>query len=142
MEGYPHVDANTISRCLKRHGIKSCIAAQKTLISIMACFSYNGIGRIKIVTGRSNAEEYINYLDEYVMPYARENFGSDYYILHDNAPIHTAINVRQFLTVRLPDRVHSNPPYSPDLNPIENVGNKLKRIVKSIYTHMNFSEFP
>ena len=95
-------------------------------LSFMACFSFNGIGPIKVINGRSNAECYLDYLANYVIPYANSEFGANFYLLQDNAPIHTARIVRQYLYTVCPNAVHLHPPHSPDLNPIENLGNAVK----------------
>ena len=88
----------------------------------MARFCYKGVGPIKIVNGRSNAESYLDYLTNYVNPFSEINYyGLDFYLLRDDAPIHTAQIVGDLLTSRLPSRVHAHPPYSPDLNPIEDI---------------------
>ncbi|GBN53925.1 Transposable element Tcb1 transposase [Araneus ventricosus] len=44
----------------------------------------------------------------------------------DNDPKHTALNVRLWLLYSCPKAIKS-PPYSPDLNPIENVSHELEK---------------
>ena len=86
-----------------------------------ACFSRVGIGPIVRSIGNFNSEQYINFLENHVIPYAEECYpDSDYYILHDNSRIHTSYECLVYLTIRFgADRVIRHPPYSPDLNPIE-----------------------
>ena len=48
---------------------------------------------------------------------------------HDNAPAHTALNVKQFLVSQEITTLH-HPPYSPDLTPCDFFFPKLKRILK------------
>ena len=62
------------------------------------------------------------------MPFAECQFpGGDFYLIHDNAQIHMASVVRDYLDSALPVRVLPHPPYSPDLNPVEHVGNLIKQ---------------
>ena len=62
------------------------------------------------------------------MPFAEGQFpDGDFYLLQDNSPIHNASAVRDFLDSALPDRVLPHPPYSPDLNPVEQIGNLIKK---------------
>ena len=51
----------------------------------------------------------------------------NYYILHDNCSIHTCAEVQDYLDLVLPNRVLPHPPYSPELNPCEQIGNYIKR---------------
>lgn len=52
-------------------------------------------------------------------------FGT-YHQLHDNARVHTARIVKDFLNQTLQNRMHLHPPYSPALDPFEHLGNHLK----------------
>ena len=100
-------------------------------LTAVCCFSSRGLGPIKIVSESFNAEKYIEYLSDQVFPYASELFGPEsFYLLHDNARIHTARIVTSFLTDHIPGRLIEHPPYLPDLNPIENLGNQFKRIFR------------
>ena len=99
--------------------------------TLVCCFSAKGLGPIKAVFGRMNSEKYLEYLQGYVLPYATQNFGTEFFILHDNSPIHTSQIVSNFLIEQLPGRVFEHPPYSPDLNPIENLGARLKSLVRN-----------
>ena len=65
--------------------------------------------------------------------------GDGFNILHDSAPIHRSAIVRNFLAFALPNRVHLYPPYSPDLNPIENLGNLPKRKIRQLLKVRNMN---
>lgn len=95
--------------------------------SFVCSFSYSGVGPIQLIDGRFTAAKYLEYLQNSLIPFYNELYVDSYYILHDNARVHTANIVKEYLELTLPDRVHIHPPYSPDLNPIENLGNELKR---------------
>lgn len=84
--------------------------------------SFAGPGEI-VPTGRQfNASQYIEILDQVGFPTMEAQFGSIYNIvfMHDNAPIHTARIVRDYLA-EIGVQVLDHPPKSPDLNLIENI---------------------
>ena len=56
--------------------------------------------------------------------------GNDFFLIQDNAPIHAANIVSEFLAETIPGRLIEHPPYSPDLNPIENLGSMFKRLIR------------
>ena len=106
-----------------------CVRNRKSITAV-CCFSSKGLGPIRAVLGRMNADTYLDYLRESVIPYAIENFSDDFFLLQDNAPIHTARVVTEFLIETIPGRVIEHPPYSPDLNPIENLGARFKATLR------------
>lgn len=71
--------------------------------------------------GGVTAKRYIQVLEEY-LPTILE---PDSIFMHDNAPIHTAHLVQDWF-VEQAIEVIDWPPYSPDLNPIENLWKRLK----------------
>jgi hypothetical protein len=108
-----------------------------------ACFSYAGVGPILRSQGNFTSEQYINYLETQVMPYAEQNFPDlDFYILHDNSRIHTSFQTMAYLVLRFGvDRVISHAPKSPDCNPIENLfGILSKEIYKNNLIYDNENE--
>jgi hypothetical protein len=66
-----------------------------------ACFSRAGIGPIVRSVGNFNSEQYVDFLENHVIPYAEETFpDSDFYILHDNSRIHTSYQTLAYLVLR------------------------------------------
>ena len=57
---------------------------------------------------------------------------ADTIFMHDNAPIHTARKVKGYLQ-EMAFQVLNWPPYSPDLNPIENMWKLLKQGIHEKY---------
>ena len=78
--------------------------------------------------GGVTARRYIEVLEEY-LPTILEN---DSIFMQDNAPIHTARIVKAWFQERDIDIVNW-PPYSPDLNPIENLWKMLKAKIIELY---------
>jgi hypothetical protein len=60
---------------------------------VMCCayLSYAGIGPIIRSIGNFNLDQYVEYLENHVMPYAERVFPDmNFYILHDKSRIHTS----------------------------------------------------
>ncbi len=75
----------------------------------------------------------MQYSEDQVIPYAERMFPAiDFFILHDNSPIHTSYETLGYLVLRFgPERVIPHPPYSPDLTPIRIYsGYQLKKLMK------------
>ena len=106
--------------------------------SIWACFSRDGPGPISVFSGALTAKRYQAMLKENFVDYynALDNFDKNISYLHDNASIHKAESTMRFFEekgiILIPI-----PPYSPDLNPIENVWKYLKEMI-----FRNTSNFP
>jgi hypothetical protein len=91
--------------------------------------SKHGRGNLVSICGNMNSKEYLTLLKESVVDefqYAKEQFPGDWHFMQDNAPCHKEKNVMAFLR-RSKIPVIDWPPYSPDLNPIENVWSWMKR---------------
>ena len=87
------------------------------------CFSAHGPGYMAIFDGSLDAAGLRDIFRDYLLPTVKEHFGegAEWWLLHDNDPgRHKSIVLRTWM--------HNNyvrpldfPPYSPDLNPIENL---------------------
>ena len=95
----------------------------------------HGRGPIVPIFGTVDAIRYKQLLTQSLLPMFNEFeelFDGDWYLMQDNAPCHTAASVREFLAEKGVDFIEW-PPYSPDLNPIENVWAWVKAKLYSDY---------
>ena len=99
-------------------------------VLVWGIISTNGPGPIVRLQGRINSTKYINMLTEHFLPYFGRNLDNNPIFMQDNAPIHTAGNVKRFLEEHdIP--CLDWPAQSPDLNPIENVWHYIKQQLRN-----------
>ncbi|CAJ0964526.1 unnamed protein product [Ranitomeya imitator] len=109
--------------CLKR----TCKFPQSLMI--WGCMSGKDTGESAVITASINAQVYVDILDSFIIPSIERMFGDDEMIFQDeNASCHRAKIVKTFLEKRH-IRSMSWPAISADLNPIENLWWKLKKMV-------------
>lgn len=59
-----------------------------------------------------NLENYLKFLSDQDIPFSMQHYGYDFYILHDNCPVHKALIVQDFLNWFMPNQILAHPPYS------------------------------
>ncbi len=96
--------------------------AHPVKIGMWGCFSYAGPGYIHLYNETMDAALQKKVLDENLIATADEHklSGKQWYFLHDNAPTFKADKVQKWL-FNNGITCMEFPPYSPDLNPIENL---------------------
>ena len=92
------------------------------------CISEHGTGPLITIDGTMDGEQYLTVLKEWLLPeleIAQQLFDGNWQIMQDNAPCHRTLDIREYLAERnVP--ILDWPPYSPDLNTIENIWNWMK----------------
>jgi transposase len=102
-------------------------------LNTWACFSASGLGYCYIYNENIDAKSFVGILDTHLLASAdlvfTESPRRQWWYLQDNAPTHTARVTRKWL--------HDHgiicldfPPYSPDLNPIENLWQYIEKRVE------------
>jgi DDE superfamily endonuclease len=121
---------------------ENCVAkkAHPIKINVWGCFSAAGQGYVHVFKDNLNKELYLSILREHLKQVAARDFpgGGGHAItawsfLQDNAPMHKAKVVSEWLHTSGIDVLHF-PPYSPDLNPIENLWAIVQRDVSKEQT--------
>ena len=94
---------------------------------IWSCISSKGMGRLYVVEGTMRQDQYRRVLEAKLIPQLTEWFGNGPRVfMQDGAPCHKAKSITKYLEEqRIP--VLRWPGNSPDMNPIENVWECLKR---------------
>lgn len=113
-----------------------------TQIMIWSVISIYGTGRLYVVNGMMNQDQYKDVIEKRLLPQLKEwamkkglrGYG-DFIFMHDGAPCHKGKRVTEFLRSNKIE-VLSWPGNSPDMNPIENIWSVLKaEIAKQTITN-------
>ncbi|GFU85537.1 transposable element Tcb1 transposase [Trichonephila clavipes] len=113
-----------VRRCTHEEFSPQCLkptVKYPTKVMVWGCMSSHGVGSLYIINGTVKAIDYIEILQNKLLPTARDLFGNQSWIFQDdNAPCHRAKLVQKWLkdhTVKILNWSGQ----SPNLNPIENL---------------------
>ena len=100
--------------------------ANITNITLVASMSAEGMGPSLAVEGATTREVFEAYLEHLLVPALR----AGQVVVMDNLSSHKGSHVRQLIEGRGCELLYL-PPYSPDLNPIEEAFSKVKALLRS-----------
>ena len=104
-------------------------------VSLWGCFCAKGVGQAEIFVDAFDAVRYVDILDHNLLQTARHFYPKgQWWFQQDNAPQHTSRVARHWFGTHGVDLIDF-PPYSPDLNPIENLWSMLKARVENRLVH-------
>lgn len=105
---------------------------KKVSVMVWGCLCFHGMGTLSAVNGNINAQKYLDILDENLWPVLARHFPDDNYIfMDDNAPVHRARLVKNYLEENS-IKTTTWPAQSPDMNIIENIWLIIKRELETV----------
>ena len=106
----------------RRECLKPTVKHEGGKIMVWGCVSgASGMGKLKRIEGKVDAEVYYRILRHQMAPtMTRQGGRKSFIFMQDNAPVHTAKKIHDFLERNGYD-VLDHPTQSPNLNPLENI---------------------
>lgn len=104
-------------------------------ISAIAAMNDEGISAMRLVKGAVNGDEFLDFVERELLPTLMpfDGLNPNSVVILDNCSVHHVQGVVSMIT-EVGALVHFLPPYSPDLNPIEECFSKVKSQLKSMET--------
>ena len=104
-------------------------------VSVITAMNEEGILAMKIVRGTVNGDDFLDFIQRDLLPTLMPFNGTNpnSIVVLDNCSVHHVSGVASMIT-EVGALVHFLPPYSPDLNPIEECFSKVKSLLKSMET--------
>jgi len=98
-----------------------------TVLTMIGALSLDGVEAMMTNIGATNAAVFRRFVDDHLIPILRDGD----VVVMDNLGAHHATGIREAIE-STGARVIYQPPYSPDLNPIEPCWSKVKSILRKI----------
>jgi len=110
-------------------------------VSGIAIMSMNGILDVSVSTGTTNGDIFYDFVQKFLLPQLQPFNGSNPHgvVIMDNCSIHHTHEAVKMIE-EVGAMVQFLPPYSPDLNPIEEAFSKVKSVIKSYERTMETSD--
>jgi len=107
---------------------------QRKRITLISSINNKYIMNNKMIEGTANAKIFKEFLEELIIK-IKEKYGENekVYLLLDNARIHHAKIIKEFIINYNNIELLFNPPYCPQYNPIERLFSKLKNELRKKY---------
>jgi transposase len=95
--------------------------------TLVCCIGLRGIAAPMVFDGPINRDAFLAYVEQFLVPVLK----SGDILIMDNLPAHKGDAIRNAIEAAGAE-LRFLPPYSPDLNPIENAFSKIKSALKNI----------
>lgn len=104
-------------------------------ISVVSGMTTNGIAAMKVIRGTLDGTVFTNFIQNDLVPILKPYNGlnSNSVVVMDNCSVHHVSGIKNLIT-QTGALLHYLPPYSPDLNPIEECFAKVKACLKNMDT--------
>lgn len=108
-------------------------------ISVITAMNEDGITAMKFVRGTVNGDTFIDFIERDLLPTLMpfDGINPNSVVILDNCSVHHVSGVVSMIT-EIGALVHFLPPYSPDLNPIEECFSKVKSQLKCMETTFEY----